>query len=63
MLFTAAPRMKGKKVINHDGLVSGKAILGSTAAGASLDYETILLGQGDMLMIGASMTAVFNEGE
>jgi len=63
MLVATTPQMKGKKIFRSNGLVSGNAFLGSTAAGADLDCETIPIGQGNMLRVSASGTAVFDEGE
>jgi uncharacterized protein YbjQ (UPF0145 family) len=53
MIQTTTPGVDGRTINEYLGVVTGEAILG---VGIDLDYETV--GNGSMLMVTASGTAV-----
>lgn len=58
MILSTTPTLESKTIRQYHGVVTGEAILGANAVvGIDIDYETVG-GQGGMLMVAVSGTAV-----
>lgn len=59
--LSTTPSIEGQRITKYCGIVTGEADLGANAVvGIDLDYETVG-GQGSMLMVTVSGTAVVVE--